>query len=1339
MSGNRYFVGVGVGDYDDASLNLLHAVSDVERVSNWFVADSGVQHIHELTHLGANPTWTTIVDGLQDFLAQRDEDDVVVIWFACHGDFQGNRVYLFGRDTPPSGLAGRAVDADTIGQIIGQSQPHNVLVVIDACVAGKLGTVIQRAAEDVADEMNTRRPHKYYSQAVIASAYARDPAHDGLFADAFLQVVSQEQWTGTSSEWISIDQLIDGLNKVLRDLELPQVADRRVWGPGVAELIPNPNFASRNLVGLGPDAGFAPQSEPTPGEQGSFFTGRAAELTTLASWLAADNAPPQPPMMVITGSPGSGKSALLAQLVSLAGRDPGPGSPDPDPTLPPAGSIDGVLLCHNKTARQMIEDLAAAMGGAANDLGGLLEIAANGSFTIAVDSLDEAAGDDASVIAEEILRPLAEQRAVRFIVATRRRAVHGSEAVTSLLDHLLVPAGGLIDLDLSPSRGQDIRQYVHKRLEAAGTEPARAKTLASSIAVAADPSFLVAALAAGNAQLHQDSDEGYVLPSSVGEALAGYIDRMPDPAKARDLLRPLAWARGSGLPWGTLWPSLAGRLAGALDPARPQPVYDHADVAELLDHGGDLIVETSDSTPVYRLFHEALAEHLRSDCDPVQAYDVIAEAMLDDRGRIPWLSVDRYTTQNLPAVLRGAGRLQDAVDVLLDPSWERALRETTKDPLAAADDVDETVGLLLQADPDDLRVVPLCHVHSQNLSPAPPLIVDVIARSGQTSRASVLANNLTAANDRLLAYQLLAQVYADQGNFAGARASARQVKLAVAAMPPTHRSMAWFRLTKAYAAARQPARAERSARAALEVALNLDGDGWDVHNALFWAGCAARDVGDEASLQKIRERLDADAASGAILFRNQTLQAAAVSGHAAFLRDRTDEWRRSRAHAGPIRDGNLALALADAGMEAELDEAIGLITESRENQEADAEKRWAWALAMRGHLDDATTVAEGIPIPTERLKAIMRVAEVARARGAATELLDRLADSAMQHAQMPSPRSQARVVRILWQAGRAEEAMTLAEEVMASAHEQPNLLDPRDAEEAPAPALRSSMGAGAAKRAAPRPVKTGRRELVSSTVPVEDAQRSREVVRLAESGALVAAEGLAREVTVPLYRATAYAAIARHGTVPELQLRAWLRALTSARTAGRTVVLKMESEVVEHLKDLTRSDEAEALESRLAELDVKWEVERFAEQYATLRSTLASGVKRTERMTTLLVAPRVSAVTSTWRKQDLISTWGTGDVGRRLFVIGLIQGNPSLAVPDILVEGIRDSRSAFEQYHTLKAALECDLFGEDARAVRQAVHDEVTGVPRPDGTEARIGPQTNRTGMARRLLERLAP
>ena len=63
---------------------------------------------------------------------------------------------------------------------------------------------------------------------------------------------------------------------------------------------------------------FAPRGRgvlPFGGRQGWYFTGRTRALRELAQWLTDSG---QPTVQVVTGTPGSGKSAMLGRLVLLA-------------------------------------------------------------------------------------------------------------------------------------------------------------------------------------------------------------------------------------------------------------------------------------------------------------------------------------------------------------------------------------------------------------------------------------------------------------------------------------------------------------------------------------------------------------------------------------------------------------------------------------------------------------------------------------------------------------------------------------------------------------------------------------------------------------------------------------------------------------------------------------------------------------------------------------------------------------------------------------------------------------------------------------------------------------
>ena len=94
-------------------------------------------------------------------------------------------------------------------------------------------------------------------------------------------------------------------------------------------------------------------------------------------------------------------------------------------------------------------------------------------------------------------------------------------------------------------------------------------------------------------------------PTTVADAFDEYLDRFgANRERVVDLFRPLAYAEGAGLPFEDLWAPLATALSGK--------TYRATDVEWLMEHAGAFLVEsTEDDRSVYRLYHQALVEHMR--------------------------------------------------------------------------------------------------------------------------------------------------------------------------------------------------------------------------------------------------------------------------------------------------------------------------------------------------------------------------------------------------------------------------------------------------------------------------------------------------------------------------------------------------------------------------------------------------------------------------------------------------------------------------------------------------------------------------------------------------------
>ena len=430
---------------------------------------------------------------------------------------------------------------------------------------------------------------------------------------------------------------------------------------------------------------------------GWFFTGRRQALSQLVAWLTAaptlaDN------VRVVTGGPGSGKSAVLARLVTMSNPDPryrpdmhGPLAPgDPVAGLPPS-AIDVAVHARTALAGEVVSALAYAASAPHTDLDGLIDrlLERREAFTIAVDALDEA--DDPPALARA-LRKLASETAdagVRLLVGTRPGGPD-RRLITALGLSARCDDPALIDLD-DPGylSRDDLAEYVRRRLLLTDIPPTPyrgretlASQVAAAVARAAYPAFLIGQLVSRalllRAQPLSLGDPSWQdFPTTVAAAMDQYLADVGDQKeqdRVEDLLRPLAYARGDGLPLDDdagLW----SRLATAL--SRRGRCYTAGDVAALLDTAADYLVETvvTGQAAYYRLYHQALSDRLRERDQqhprPVSAAQVVCRCLLDTMARRPdgardWLAAHPYLHRQLAGHAADAGQLTSLLD---DPEF----------------------------------------------------------------------------------------------------------------------------------------------------------------------------------------------------------------------------------------------------------------------------------------------------------------------------------------------------------------------------------------------------------------------------------------------------------------------------------------------------------------------------------------------------------------------------------------------------------------------------------------------------------------------------------------------
>ena len=147
------------------------------------------------------------------------------------------------------------------------------------------------------------------------------------------------------------------------------------YWPPLQELLPS-------RLSLNPDFGryWDPRARGVENAHvpGTYFTGRRRALTELTGWVIADPDLADN-LRAVTGGPGSGKSAVLARLVTRS--DPSfrrryPCSPDDPVSAWPVGAVDVAVYVRSLDATQILAFLADALESDSSDADDLVAVLA---------------------------------------------------------------------------------------------------------------------------------------------------------------------------------------------------------------------------------------------------------------------------------------------------------------------------------------------------------------------------------------------------------------------------------------------------------------------------------------------------------------------------------------------------------------------------------------------------------------------------------------------------------------------------------------------------------------------------------------------------------------------------------------------------------------------------------------------------------------------------------------------------------------------------------------------------------------------------------------------------
>ncbi|MEU3887399.1 caspase family protein [Streptomyces sp. NPDC029041] len=675
--------------------------TDVERITTLFTGDFGYTHVPVL---GLDPTKDQLLTELRAFCTspQRTPGDYVVVYFAGHGEVReatGEHLLLTS-DADPADLAFTALRTEELARVLIDETPlRRILLMLDTCDSGSGGA--QVAARAVTTDPSWGDADRQRGFVVLSSTQPYQLATPGAFTHAFTEAVHSVATVGKVPDHLPLGAVVD----VMHGRQDPETSTQRVVLDAVRltgqlpAFLPNPR---RSGTGDRIDAMLQLwteqralreeefQQELLPKARAAFayhpagaadaisgwhFTGRREALRALTSWLTRQAGPvagpgsvaPAPaerddaspadtgsPALVVTGAPGSGKSALLGLVAALTHRQWNAAVPLkaldlPETAVPPPGSVTAAIYARGATEADVRAGIAAAVGTDARSTGALIEHLHHRSepTTVIVDAVDEAS--DPVDLVNSLLRPLiarGHDTGLRLVIGARPFLLPLlTHRTTMEADPPSVSGGArVIDLDAAYSDPAAVHAHVVQGLRAAppgspfsAAPPQIVSGVADAVADAAGHSFLVARIITTTLvrapHLPDPQDDAWRagLPKVPGDAMRRDMEQRfgPDVDSARDLLLPLAYAEGQGLPWENVWAPLASHISG-----RP---YTDDDIVRMRERAGSYILEYAvEGRSVYRLFHQALTEYVRGLRDAPEVHAAFTEVLTAAVAPLHW-------------------------------------------------------------------------------------------------------------------------------------------------------------------------------------------------------------------------------------------------------------------------------------------------------------------------------------------------------------------------------------------------------------------------------------------------------------------------------------------------------------------------------------------------------------------------------------------------------------------------------------------------------------------------------------------------------------------------------
>jgi hypothetical protein len=187
---------------------------------------------------------------------------------------------------------------------------------------------------------------------------------------------------------------------------------------------------------------------------------------------------------------------------------------------------------------------------------------------------------------------------------------------------------------------------------------------------------------------------------------------------------------------------------------------------------------------------------------------------------------------------------------------------------------------------------------------------------------------------------------------------------------------------------------------------------------------------------------------------------------------------------------------------------------------------------------------------------------------------------------------------------------------------------------------------------------------------------------------------------------------------------AWLELKRRAERAG-------DHETAKAAGDAAATSVSQVTTAGAAQGQQGGELESLVAQYEQLRATMPFSPRRTAQMEAVVRRAKQLATTGNFTAQDARTLFELGTEGHRIIALALMEGNVNLCYFPCVLDAIKQSVSAFEQFHALSIAnlMVSSLTAEERQQLQDALNDRAV--------QAHWATDTSRASIVDQILQRL--